>query len=287
VWTLFSTSIVIRSDSKQIAIAADSKSPGYPGPFCKLRVIPGGIVAVGGFGMAESTLDGKTTRYYEALPLGVEAAMGETEPWGMISRFTLLFEPKAQNFVRALVDAINTARQHNLVDVLSRISDTWGRMLAGGEPVVQIAFAVNHNGRAAFYRRQFFNVPIFRDKQPFITYRDESCPGTCTEPGSKDSYTTVGIDDISAYIGVHPEMFSRPPLEFSTFFVRQVIHDFGSIAGEPITTVTLDSSGRPWHFHDVGACEDEAQKAAAIEQGKKEVTCNEAPTSAILLSVTR
>jgi hypothetical protein len=268
-WPLLATSIVIRSDGKQIAIAADSKSIGEAAPFCKIRVIRWGVVVVGGFASAESTFQGKTTHFYDALPLGVEAANGLTEPWRMVDRFTVMFEPKAQNFVRALVETNNEALSRRLNEVVTGIRNTWGNMLMGGEPIVQIAFAVNHNGNVAFYRRQFFTAPIFVDGEPFITYRDESCPGTCTDANSRDAYTAVGIDDIRSYIGVHPEMFSKSPLEFSTFFVRQVMHDFSSMVGEPITTLTLDAGDHPWNFHDIAPCEAEAQKATTTERGQK------------------
>ena|ERR1017187_1750663 len=87
------TSIVIRSDGRQIAVTVDSKRLEDPNPVCKMRGIPGGVFVAAGLtqyhiGMNNMGIAPKV--FYEVFDTGPAAANGLDDPEKMISRFSEL-----------------------------------------------------------------------------------------------------------------------------------------------------------------------------------------------------
>jgi hypothetical protein len=246
--TCSATAVMVRSDDKEIAVAADSKRKDVGAPVCKVRRIDGGVVFAAGNTGYETTeiATGKTEVVYDAYEIGSKAAAGLKSPMAMIEHFSQM-----------IVDGLMKNLAHEVVDKRTPIAKL------EAEPFLQVGYALFVEGKPSFAVRSFF--PSFiADKGPFRVFG--ICgPEACSGPYRQGDHAPLGAVGMETEVTADPSLLKLNPLDFVTNLLNQAVIKASSTVGPPLTRLTMSSNNKV-DWAEIGACPDQPRKGDSTPQ---------------------
>lgn len=247
----FATAIMVRSDGKEVAVAADSKRRGTSSPACKIRRVTGGVFFAAGETITE--ISGPPPFSFDAYEFGSRSGDEGGTPREMIERFTASVDNSLKTVVAFL------AITHD-----PRVAK-WTVGSTGGPSILQAGYATYARGEPSFYVRSF--VPVVTLSRTGDVPQDirfvqvNSCPIGCADAstGSSDTnYTPLGSPIMEAWARSEPSLYNKGPMDFVTALVGRAADKLPKV-GRPLTRVSLTGDDKV-NWVEIGACTDEAKK---------------------------